>query len=337
MRFDLTDLRLFLNVHETGSITAGAGRSHMTLASASERIRGMEDALGVLLLVREPRGVQVTPAGRTLVHHARLVLGQIDRMRGELDHYGAGLKGHVRVLCNTTALSEYLPPVLGAFLKDHPHISVDLEERLSHEIADALRAGACDIGVLADSADLHGLRTRIFRHDPLTLIVPRGHPLAAQSQVLLQDVAGHDFVGLVQGSALQEHIAHHARRSGRPLSYRVRLRSFDAVCRMVGQGVGVAIVPRAAALRYGRAAGVSRVALADPWAARDLVLCVRDDLPAYADELVAYALRDAPENVRANAPENASEKTPAGITARTAVAPAGARGRTRTPTRRRPG
>lgn len=336
MRFDLTDLRLFLNVHETGSITAGAGRSHMTLASASERIRGMEDALGVPLLVREPRGVQVTPAGRTLVHHARLVLGQIDRMRGELDHYGAGLKGHVRVLCNTTALSEYLPPVLGAFLKDHPHISVDLEERLSHEIADALRAGACDIGVLADSADLHGLRTRIFRHDPLTLIVPRGHPLAAQPQVLLQDVAGHDFVGLVQGSALQEHIAHHARRSGRPLSYRVRLRSFDAVCRMVGQGVGVAIVPRAAALRYGRAAGVRRVALADPWAARDLVLCVRDDLPAYADELVAYALRDAPENVRANAPENAPEKTPADITARTAVAPAGARGRTRTPTRRRP-
>src|SRR6478752_6942416 len=179
MRFDLTDLRLFLNVHEAGSITAGAGRSHMTLASASERIRGMEDALGVPLLVREPRGVQVTPAGRTLVHHARLVLGQIDRMRGELDHYGAGLKGHVRVLCNTTALSEYLPPVLGAFLKDHPHISVDLEERLSHEIADALRTGACDIGVLADSADLHGLRTRIFRHDPLTLIVPRGHPLAA--------------------------------------------------------------------------------------------------------------------------------------------------------------
>jgi DNA-binding transcriptional LysR family regulator len=125
---------------------------------------------------------------------------------------------------------------------------------------------------------------------------------------------------LVQGSALQEHIAHHARRSGKALSYRVRLRSFDAVCRMVGQGVGVAIVPRAAAVRYGRASGVTRVALADPWAARDLVLCVRDDLPLYAAELVAYALRDAP----------------GGATARTAGAPAGARGRTRSPTRRRP-
>lgn len=345
MRFDLTDLRLFLNVHETGSITAGAGRSHMTLASASERIRGMEDALGVPLLVREPRGVQATPAGRTLVHHARLVLGQIDRMRGELDHYGAGLKGHVRVLCNTTALSEYLPPVLGAFLKDHPHISVDLEERLSHEIADALRTGACDIGVLADSADLHGLRTRIFRHDPLTLIVPRGHPLAAQPQVLLEDVAGFEFVGLVQGSALQEHITHHARRSGKALSYRVRLRSFDAVCRMVGQGVGVAIVPRAAAVRYGRASGVSRVALADPWAARDLVLCVRDDLPAYAADLVAYALRDAPAGdatpARSGAPDLDSMGAPAPAraraTARTAGVGAGGRGRTTNPTRRRPG
>lgn len=296
MRFDLTDLRLFLNVQETGSITAGARRSHMTLASASERIRGMEDTLGVSLLLREHRGVQATPAGRTLAHHARLVLAQMDRMRGELDHYGQGLKGHVRVLCNTTALSEYLPQVLGEFLKDHPRVSVDLEERLSYEIADALRAGTCDIGVLADSTDLHGLQVLRFRHDPLALVVPAGHPLAGRQTVTLAEVADEEFVGLVQGSALQEHIAHHARRSGKVLSYRVRLRSFDAVCRMVGLGVGVAIMPRVAAVRHGRAAGVRRVALVDDWAVRDLVLCVRGELPAYAQQLVAYALRDAPKS-----------------------------------------
>lgn len=320
MRFDLTDLRLFLNVQETGSITAGAKRSHMTLASASERIRGMEDTLGVPLLLREHRGVAPTPAGRTLAHHARLVLGQMDRMRGELDHYGLGLKGHVRVLCNTTALSEYLPPVLGEFLKDHPRVSVDLEERTSHEIADALRAGMCDIGVLADSADLHGLHTRTFRHDPLTLIVPRGHPLAGSSAVTLADVADGEFVGLVEGSALQAHIAHHARRTGKPLSYRVRLRSFDAVCRMVGQGVGIAIVPRVAAVRYGRTAGVQRVALADDWATRDLVLCVREPLPAYAAELVSYALRDAPAT-----PASAARAAAAVTSARAAAAVTSAR------------
>lgn len=294
MRFDLTDLRLFLNVQESGSITAGAKRTHMTLASASERIRGMEGDLGVPLLLRAHRGVELTPAGQTLAHHARVVLAQIDRMRGELDHFGHGLKGHVRVLCNTTALSEYLPPVLGDFLRDHPRVSVDLEEKSSLEIADALRAGTCDIGVLADSADLHGLHPQTFRHDPLSVIVPRGHALAQRQSVMLSEVADEDFVGLVEGSALQDHIAHHARRSGKMLSYRVRLRGFDAVCRMVGQGVGIAIVPRVAAIRLGRAAGVQRVALADAWAARNLVLCVRDALPAYAAELVAYALRDAP-------------------------------------------
>ena len=294
MRFDLTDLRLFLNVQESGSITAGAKRTHMTLASASERIRGMEGDLGVPLLLRAHRGVEPTPAGQTLAHHARVVLAQIDRMRGELDHFGDGLKGHVRVLCNTTALSEYLPPVLGEFLRDHPRVSVDLEEKASLEIADALRAGTCDIGVLADSADLHGLHPQTFRHDPLSVIVPRGHALAQRQSVMLSEVVDEDFVGLVEGSALQDHIAHHARRSGKMLSYRVRLRGFDAVCRMVGQGVGIAIVPRVAAIRLGRAAGVQRVALADAWAARNLVLCVRDALPAYAAELVAYALRDAP-------------------------------------------
>ena len=261
----------------------------------------MEDTLGVPLLLRGPRGAEPTPAGRTLAHHARLVLAQMDRMRGDLDQYGQGLKGLVRVQCNTTALSEHLPPVLGEFLQRHPRVSVDLEERPSHEIADALRAGTCDIGVLADSADLGGLRVAVFRHDPLCLIVPSGHALAARGVVALADAAGEDFVGLVEGSALQEHIAQHARRDGKSLSYRVRLRGFDAVCRMVGQGVGVAVVPRAAAVRHGRSAGFRRLDLSDDWAARDLVLCVRGDLPAYAEELVAHALRGAPGATRSEA------------------------------------
>ena len=109
MHFDLTDLRLFLHVQEAGTITGGAPASHMTLASASERIRGMEDSLGSPLLSRAPRGVQLTPAGRTLAHHAQLVLRQIDPLQGELGDYGAGIKGHVRLLCNSSALAAHLP------------------------------------------------------------------------------------------------------------------------------------------------------------------------------------------------------------------------------------
>src|SRR3546814_8968635 len=79
----------------------------------------MEESLGVALLIRDRRGVQPTSAGRALLHHARAVLQQMDRMHGELDQYGKGLKGHVRLLCNTSALSEYLPDILSDFLTQH--------------------------------------------------------------------------------------------------------------------------------------------------------------------------------------------------------------------------
>ncbi len=292
MRFDLTDLRLFLDVREAGSITAGAERSHMTLASASERIRRMEGALGAPLLVRNRRGVEPTAAGRTLEHHARAVLRRMERMKDELGAYGAGLKGHVRLLCNTAALSEYLPEALGRFLIAYPAISVDLEERPSREIVDAVRGGTCDIGVVSDAVDLEGLETFAFRPDPLVLVVPHGHELAGRRTVSLAEVVDTDFVGLAEGSALQEHIGQHARRMGRRMNYRVRLRSFDAVCRMVGQGIGVGIVPQAAAIRCARTAQVRQVRLSDPWAARNLVLCVRklDELPASAKQLVQHVL-----------------------------------------------
>jgi len=296
MRFDLIDLRLFLNVHDTGTITDGARRSHMTLASASERIRGMEALLGVPLLTRDPRGVTVTPAGRTLVHHARVVLGQMDRMRGELQDYGQGLKGHVRLLCNTSALSEYLPEALSQFLALHPYISIDMEERPSQDITDALRNGIADIGVVASSADLQGLETFKFRPDPLTLICARDHALAQRRSIHMEEVAHLDFVGLAAGSPLQEHLAYHARKAGKSLLYRVRLRSLDAVCRMVGLGIGIGVVPKATALRCARSARIRQVALKDDWANRDLVLCTRmgAELPGYVQEMMRHLLNGTP-------------------------------------------
>src|SRR3546814_15721081 len=116
MRFDLTDLRLFMNIHDTGTITKGAQRSHITLASASERVKGMEESLGVALLIRDRRGVQPTSAGRALLHPARPVLKQMDRLHGELARYGKGLKGHVRLLCNTSTILTYPPALLRDFL-----------------------------------------------------------------------------------------------------------------------------------------------------------------------------------------------------------------------------
>jgi DNA-binding transcriptional LysR family regulator len=126
MRFDLVDLGLFLHVAEAGSITHGAERSNLALASASARIRGMEDALGAPLLVRNRHGVSLSPAGRCLVEHARLILQQVERMRGDLGAFARGLAGSVWLLSNTAALSEHLPKVLAKFLAANPTISLDI-------------------------------------------------------------------------------------------------------------------------------------------------------------------------------------------------------------------
>lgn len=290
MHFDLTDLRLFVHVAEAASITHGADRTHMALASASARIRDMEAALGVAVLERGRRGVTLTPAGRALLHHARLVLQQIERMRGELADYGQGLRGHVRLLSNTAALTEFLPEALAEFLAAHPHIDVDLEERPSYEIADAVREGVADAGIVSDAGDLAGLETLPFRADRLVLVVPRGHALARRRKLAFHDVLGRDFVGLSPGSALQEYLARHAQRFGRRLKLRVRLRGFDAVCRMVEQGVGVSVIPETAAQRCRKSMAIEIVRLSDPWALRELTICTRGlaELPAHARQLIAH-------------------------------------------------
>lgn len=298
MRFDLTDLRLFLHVAESGSITSGAEQSHLALASASARIRGMEEALGVPLLKRGRRGVETTEAGRTLLHHARMITQQMEKMRADLGEYASGLKGHVRVMCNTSALAEFLPDALAGFMAAHPQVNIDLEERLSYDIVQAIKDGLADIGVIADSVDSTGLETHPFREDRLVLAMWPRHPLAAQLKrrrsMAFTDALGYDFIGLAGDSALHKYIAGHAARLGKRLTYRVRLRSLDAVCRMAASGAGLAVLPESAVLRSSGAMDIRHVHLTDPWAVRKLLICVRHyaDLPGYARELVD-ALRPA--------------------------------------------
>src|SRR5437763_1822983 len=288
MRFDLSDLRLFLNVVEAGSITHGAEHMHLAIAAASTRIRNMEAALGTPLLHRERQGVQPTPAGRTLVHHARLLLQQAERMHGELAQYAEGIKGQVRLLSNTNALTEFLPEPLSDFLASHPQVNIDLEERLSDEIVAAVADGTADIGIVAATVEVAGLETLPFRTDRFVLVVAPKHPLATVEHIAFAEVLDFDFVGLDRTSALQRFLSEKAERIGRRLKLRVQLRSFDAVCRLVECNVGIGVVPETTAARNARTMSIHRIALADDWALRKLTICVRrqEDLPIYARELV---------------------------------------------------
>ena len=290
MRFDLTDLRLFLCVVEAGSITRGAALANMALASASARLRGMEGMIGLPLLERGRRGIAPTPAGDALAHHARIVLRQMERMRGELGEYSRGLKGQIRLLANTAAMTEFLPEALAPFLARRPNIDIELKERLSTEIVKAVSSGLAEIGIVSDAVDHGALRLLPFAIDRLVLVVPSTNPLAARRQIAFQEVVGCDFVGLSAGSALQDHLGEHAIRAGRPLSFRVRMRTFEGVCRMVAHDVGIGIVPETAARRCRRSMAIRSIRLSDGWATRRLAICTRpsDDLPLHARELVAH-------------------------------------------------
>ncbi|ROM50707.1 LysR family transcriptional regulator [Pseudomonas poae] len=298
MHFDLIDLRLYLHILDTGNITAGAARSHLSLAAASARIRVMEASLGIECLERGRRGVTPTAAGKALARHARLLLQQAEHLQQDLAEYAKGIKGQVRLLCNTTALSEYLPELLADFLREHPNLDIDLQELPSLRITQSLRQGTADLGIISDAVDTHGLQTLPFRDDPLVLILPLDHPLAAGT-VSFIDSLQHDFVGLTADSALAVYLEEQALHSGFRLQTRIRAEGFDGVMRMVARGAGLGIVPQAALDRWPSERRFKAQPLREEWACRQLLLCARsfDHLPGYARALfdaLALPLRKNP-------------------------------------------
>jgi DNA-binding transcriptional LysR family regulator len=296
MRFDLVDLQLFIAVAETRSITNGAERVHLALASASERIKGLEAALGVSLLVRGRRGVELTAAGESLLDHARIVIHNVEALRGDLAEFAKGMKATVRLLANTSGISEYLPKALAAFLGQHPHISIDVEERESGEIAHAIVTGAAELGLAAEHALPVTIERIPFSEDRLVLVAPREGELTGRRQIDFREVVERDFVGLITSSALHAHVTGHAARLGARLRFRARMNNFDAIGQMVAAGIGVAVMPEVAARRCARSMKIDVVRIRDSWANRRLAICARSfkSLPKPAQQLAEHLRKMAP-------------------------------------------
>lgn len=289
MRFDIIDLRLFLNVHKAGSITGGAVLSNITLQAASERIRGMENELGVLLFSRSRKGVTLSDAGYSLVNHANIVLQQFEHMRSELDQYSKGLRGHINLLCNSSAQNEFLPKLIGPYLLSKPNISISIKEMLSYDIVAAIKNQTANLGIIADSTPLNGLASRPFCDDELVVFAPAGDCWRDIESTMFENIVEAEFIGLSEGSALQEHIEGHAKKLGYRLNYRARMATFDAVMQVVNSGVGIAVIPRHAATRYDNNQS-KIIRLSERWAERKLIICARDfaDLPGYAKAFVDF-------------------------------------------------
>jgi DNA-binding transcriptional LysR family regulator len=274
--FDLHSLRVFLTVAETGSLTRAAERSHMTLSAISKRIADLERATDCALLVRHPRGVELTPAGQGLLTHALQVLDQVNRMASEMSDFAVGVRGHVRIWANTSAIVQFLPADLQRFLADNPSVRITLEERLSGEVIEALGAGRADLGIFADNVPAPLVDKRLYRRDRLVLLVPAGHALADVQQIAFADTLDYDYVALASGSSLLLRMMDAALAADRPLRLRIQMRSFDGICRMIEAGLGIGILPAAAVRPEILAAGLRAVQLTDAWAERTLWIGAKD-------------------------------------------------------------
>jgi DNA-binding transcriptional LysR family regulator len=295
MRFDLVDLQLFVAIADSGSITHGAARANLALASASARIKGLEADLGVALVRRRRRGVELTAAGESLRDHARTIMHQVAMMQGDIAAFSSGVRASVHLLANTSGLSEHLPRALGSFLREYPDISLDVEERESADIVGAIAGGAADLGFAAEHALPEHFERFSFGEDRLMLVAPKRSEFSNRRQIDFIEVGNRDFVGLTNATALAIHIGRHAARLGVRLQVRARLRDFDAICRMVAAGVGVAVVPEAAAKRCVQSMPIVLLAIRDDWANRRLVICARSfkNLPKPAKLLVDHLRKAA--------------------------------------------
>ncbi|MDR5765882.1 MULTISPECIES: LysR family transcriptional regulator [unclassified Caballeronia] len=284
----MTDLKVFVAVAEEGNVSRGAERCHLAPSSASLRVKNLEDAVGVTLLSRHPRGVALTAAGQVLVEHARRCLAQLEQMRSDLLPFAQGMTGHVTVFANNNAISSHLPDDLARFFAAFPSVRITLEERLSHDIVGAVVAGRADVGVVALESEHPALRFVPYKQDQLVLLTPVTHVLAKQSPVSFKGCLGQPFISLQSGAALHTFLMNHASALDGRLDVRVQVSGYRAIARLVSSGAGIGIVPRTA-IEASDEGKVAVIELLEPWSQRNLHVCFQRN-PAeknlYRDELV---------------------------------------------------
>lgn len=289
-RMDLTSLQLFVAVCELGSIGRAAEREFIAASAVSKRLSDLETTLGTPLLIRHTRGVDLTPAGESLLHHARSMLYSLEKMQGELGEYAFGVRGHVRIHASISAVVQFLPEDLGAFCRAHPQVKIDLEEHLSSEVIRAVQEGAADLGICNTAGGVVNLQTRPYRHDNLVLIVPVTHVLSAQDAINFDETLDFDQVGLQANSSIYQAMHQSAAAQGRGIRLRIHVAGLDAMCRMIANGLGIGVMPQRAFELLHSSGQLKAIPLLDAWAARQIGLVARDfsTLPATARLLLEH-------------------------------------------------
>lgn len=292
-RIDLTSLQLFVAVYELGSIAKAAEREFLAPSAVSKRLSDLEATLGTTLLYRHTRGVDLTPAGESLLHHAHTVLFSLEKMQSELSEYADGVRGHVRIHASISATVQFLPEDLGAFSRQHAGVKIDLEEHLSSEVIRAVQEGAADLGICNTAGGTGELQRVPYRQDTLVLIAPTGHALTQHRTIAFEDALAFDLVGLHSNSSIYLAMRHAATQLGRTIKLRIQVTGLDAMCRMIHNGLGVGVMPQQAFKLMQGVGELVEIPLTDGWAQRSIDLVARDfsTLPRTARLLVDHLTR----------------------------------------------
>ncbi|TNV10483.1 LysR family transcriptional regulator [Buttiauxella sp. B2] len=289
MHFDITDLKLFLAISEQQNLTRGAQKAYMSAASASVRMKNLEERINLRLFYRSSQGVRLTPAGETFCHHVRLILNQHERLHSDMQEHVKGIKGHVRIFASITAIAEYLPPLLSQYLTQYNDVDIDLREYPSPEIVRSVIDGTTDLGIVAGNITADCLELLPFRTDKLVLITANDHPLATVKKVSFAVLTHYEQITLPEGTGMYEFIKKQAEEINRKLKIRIQVGNFETFCRMVAAKVGIGVMPFSAASRLQHLHDFTIIDLDDIWAFRKLHLCARrfDQLPGFAQQLVS--------------------------------------------------
>ncbi|MGH8782577.1 LysR family transcriptional regulator [Paraburkholderia sp.] len=291
IRLDMESLRIFVAVIEGGSIAAAAARTHIVASAVSKRVSDLEDDAGTPLLYRHSRGVQPTPAGEALYHHAKRLGEHLQQISDELSEYSDGIRGHARIYVNFTAMVQYLPDVLRSFLRENPKVRIDMLEKPSDDVVQAIAGGVADLGICSATEDALGdLQWRPYCVDKLVVIVPPDHRLARRASMNFAEALEDDVVSMPYGTSISKLCRAAAERAGRRLRVRIEVTSFEGVRNMVSAGLGIGVLPKGSVTPYMQSAPFCVIELDEPWSLRPLLIVARnfDALPLPARMLVDH-------------------------------------------------
>ena len=242
---ELRHLRYFVAVAEEGSLTvAAARRLHTAQPSLSRQIRDLEDEVGAQLLIRGARGIELTAAGRVFLDHARLVLAQVEAAGEAARRAAPPAKPSFAVGFLTGQEMVWLPEAIHILRDELPTIEITISSQYSPDLADALVRGKLDVAFLRPETPAADLVFKRVTTEPLVVVLPRDHRLAAHEAIHPHDLVGETFIGVSHTAPVTRGVIDaYVRRSGIDLRPAHEADHLAMAMALVASTRGVALLP----------------------------------------------------------------------------------------------